>query len=852
MYRASTQPQTPMQQTPLTSAQPTATYEVACYHCGQPLPPGNVLSVTIQGEARPMCCHGCAAVAQAICAGGLEDFYHHRTALSPTAASVDRDDEREIALYDHPQLQREFVRVCADGSREVSLLLEGIVCAACVWLNERRIAALPGVLEVQVNYTTHRARVRWDDHRIHLSGILNAIADIGYRARPYDPRRQEQVLVRARRDQLRRLGVAGALGMQVMILSVALYGGAWWGIESEFRQLFRWLSLALTLPIVGYCAQPFFISAWRDLKNRRAGMDVPVALAISIAFVASAWATATDAGEVYYDSVVMFVFFLLSARYFELAARKRAVEVADSLAQGAPATAVRIDVETAEQTVIPVGLLRPGDRVLIRPGDTIAADGRVQQGHSSVDESLLTGESVPVDKSPGEGLLGGSINIESPLVMEIEQVGVHTRLAGIARLLERAQSEKPQIAQIADRIAAWFIGAVLALTALVALYWWHTNPRLALPIVIALLVVTCPCALSLATPAAVTATVGRLMRLGLLVTRGHALETLARATHFVFDKTGTLTKGRVHVLETEVFADLTRDQCLQIAASLERHSEHPFAKALVSAGHGSAALSVSAPHAVPGGGVSGDIDGRRYFIGSPRFVYTQTGAQLPEHKLAGLQHGAHSIVVLASGETLYAAFVLADELRTGARELIAQLQASGRTVSLLTGDHEPAARSIAARVGIEQLAFELTPEDKLKKVQALQRQGAIVAMIGDGVNDAPVLAQAQVAIAIGGDTAITAVAADIILLSGELLQLVYGIHAARKMLHIIRQNFAWALAYNLIALPAAALGFVAPWLAALGMSASSLIVVTNALRLTGKRRQPADPETAPPLARSSG
>jgi P-type Cu2+ transporter len=848
---ASSQPHTPMQQT-LTSTQPAATYPVACYHCGQPLPRGTTLSVVIQGEARVMCCHGCAAVAQAICAGGLEDFYRHRTALSPTAASLDGDGECETALYDHPQLQQEFVRVGADGSREVSLLLEGIVCAACVWLNERRIAALPGVLEVQVNYATHRARVRWDDNRIHLSQIISAIATIGYRAQPYDPRRQEQVLARARHDQLRRLGVAGALGMQVMILSVALYGGAWWGIETEFRQLFRWLSLALTLPIVGYCAQPFFTSAWRDLKNRRAGMDVPVALAISIAFAASAWATATGAGEVYYDSVVMFVFFLLSARYFELAARQRAIEVADALAQRAPATAVRIDAETNEQTVLPIGLLRPGDRVLIRPGDTVPADGRVQQGRSSVDESLLTGESVPVGKSPGQMLVGGTINIESPLVMQVDRVGNHTRLAAIARLLERAQSEKPQIAQLADRVAAWFIGAVLALTALVAMYWWRTDAPLALPIVIALLVVTCPCALSLATPAAVTATVGRLMRLGLLVTRGHTLETLARATHFVFDKTGTLTKGRVRVLQTKVLADLTRDQCLQIAASLERHSEHPFAKALVRAAGNSAALPTSAPHSVPGGGVSGDIDGYRYFLGSPRFVYTQTGAHLPEHTLASLQQSAHSIVMLASGETLYAAFVLADELRVGARELVAHLQASGRAVSLLTGDTEPAARSIAAQVGIEQLAFELTPEDKLEHVRELQKEGAIVAMIGDGVNDAPVLAQAQVAIAIGGDTAITAAAADIILLSGELPRLADGIEAARKMLRVIRQNFAWALAYNLIALPAAAIGLVAPWVAALGMSASSLAVVTNALRLAGKRSEVARHGTVPSRARSSG
>jgi Cu2+-exporting ATPase len=291
---------------------------------------------------------------------------------------------------------------------------------------------------------------------------------------------------------------------------------------------------------------------------------------------------------------------------------------------------------------------------------------------------------------------------------------------------------------------------------------------------------------------------------------------------------------------------------VQIAASLERHSEHPFAKALVNAAPNITALPTSSPHAVRGGGVSGDIDGLRYFIGSPRFVCTQTGARLPEHELAGLQHGAHSIVVLASGETFYAAFVLADELRTGAHELLAQIKANGGTVSLLTGDHEPAARAIAAQVGIDQVAFDLTPEDKLERVRALQREGAIVAMIGDGVNDAPVLAQAQVAIAIGGDTAITAAAADIILLSGELPQLVAGIDAARKMLRVIRQNFAWALAYNLVALPAAALGFVAPWLAALGMSASSLLVVANALRLADRRSNQGVREKTSGLAHPSG
>jgi Cu2+-exporting ATPase len=822
------------------SAEQTATQpherSLRCYHCGLPVPAGVDITVAIGGELRSMCCPGCAAVACAIVAGGLADFYRHRTHPAPTMYERARTPGWQAEAYDDPEVQKDVVRTHAGNLREAALIIEGIVCAACVWLNERHLKALPGVLDVQINYTTHRTRVTWDDARVHLSEIIRAIGDIGYRAHPYDPNRQEQLLQRARRQQLRRVGVAGALGMQVMILAVALYGGAWSGMEPEFRNLFRWLSLALAAPVVAYCALPFFHGAWRDLKNRRLGMDAPVALGIGSAFGASVAATVSDVGQVYYDSVVMFVFFLLTARYFELSARKRAAEASEVLAQRNPGMATRLRERSGGRSEerVPVARLVPGDRVLVRPGETVPADGCVLEGRSSVDESLLSGESVPRPKSTGGTLVGGTINIESPLVVQVEKVGQDTRLAAIARLLARAQSEKPRVARLADRAASWFVGAVLVLAAGVAVYWWQNDPAHWLTITIAVLVVTCPCALSLATPTAITAATGALTRLGLLPTRGDALERLAHATHFVFDKTGTLTTGRVRLIETHALSDLDARACLLIARALEQRSEHPIARALLKASDDDTP-AVSDVSTVPAAGVCGDIDGERYAIGSPRFIEAHTGLRLPAERLARLRRDDRSVVLLATNKALCAAFVLIDEIRPGAHALIERLQRLGKHVWLLTGDHAQTACALAQALGIGELAWELTPEEKLERVRALQQQGAIVAMVGDGVNDAPVLAQAHISIAMGSGTELAAASADMILLSEQLPHLALGVDTARKTLRIIRQNLGWAVLYNVIALPAAAAGWVTPWMAALGMSASSLLVVANALRLVDKR-----------------
>lgn len=808
-------------------------HEPNCYHCGLPVPAGLQLTVEIDQEPQPMCCHGCQAVAQAIIASGNAGFYRHRTAPSATGEALLPDFIQQTRVYDHPDIQKTFVRTSGDQQREASLILEGIVCAACIWLNERHIAQLPGVLEVQVNYATHRARVRWDDDLIKLSDILQAIHHIGYTAHPYDPQQQQQAFERDRRNQLRRIGIAGVLGMQVMVLSVALYVGDWSGMEGGFRTLFRWVGLLLTTPVLLYSGAPFLQGAWRDLRNRSAGMDVPVSLGILVAFGGSLYATLRGQGEVYYDSVVMFILFLLCSRYFELMARKRGAESLEQLSRALPPVATRIDNSTSSEqhTVIPVTELHEGDTILVRPGETVPADGRVSSGKSSVSEALLTGESTPIAKVPGTSVIGGSINIESPLTVCVQHTGLDTVLAEIVRLLERAQHEKPAITRIADRVAGWFVAAVLLIAMAVGLYWWRLAPDDWLPILVSVLVITCPCALSLATPTAISAATGTLLASGLLTLRGQGLETLAHCTHIVFDKTGTLTAGTPVLSGIVCLSGLDEPAVLAIAAALEQRSEHPAGKAIINAAAKIQYDRASDIRNTPGAGIKATINGRQWFIGHPGFITTHSHAEVT----GAAGSGDGSQVFLADEEQLHAVFTFQDSLRPEAAAVIRALRRAGKQLLILSGDQPSSVRQLAAEVGIQDARGGLSPADKLLAVLALQQQGAIVAMVGDGINDAPVLAAADVSIVMRDAAHISQASADMVLLSGGLGTLGEGVRLARKTLHIIRQNLGWAVGYNLVALPAAALGYVAPWMAAIGMSSSSLLVVLNALRLAQRK-----------------
>jgi P-type Cu2+ transporter len=799
-----------------------------CYHCGLPVPAGVHHAVLIDGESRDMCCPGCEAVATAIVDAGFSSYYAKRERFPDSPREAMPEEVSDLKVFDRAEVQSGFVAAPSAHEREASLIIEGITCPACIWLNERHLAHQPGVVAVHINYTTRRARVRWDARLTTLSAILAAIRAIGYRAWPYDARSLEAAQRRESRSLLARLAIAGLGMMQVMMYAFPVYIATDGSMSADAEALMHWASMMLTLPVVLYSSAPFFAGAWRDLASRRVGMDVPVALAIAVAFVASTWATFAGRGAVYFDSVSMFVFLLLGARYLELRARQKAASHLESLSRAIPATAEKLlnfplcmNVET-----VPAGALVAGDRVLVRPGAVFPADGRVEQGETDADESLLSGESGPVAKREGDRVIGGAVNRGNPVVVEVDRVGVQSTLSAIVRLMERAAHARPRLQEITDRVAAHFVAAVLAVALLAALWWWGQDAARVLPIVIAVLIVTCPCALALATPLALALATSRAARNGLLVTRAHALESLARATHCVLDKTGTLTEGRPTLVEVRPLRG-SREDALRLAAALERGSEHPLARAIVEAVPDGPAAS--AVRNFPGSGVEGRVDGRLLRIGVPAFV-----AALGADRGAA---GGDGELWLGDGEGTIATLRFADALRPDAAGFVRALKAQGMEVSLLSGDHRSAVREVAQALGIDDWHGGLSPEDKQQRVAALQAAGAVVAMVGDGVNDAPVLAQAQVSVAMMSGAALAHGAADMVLLSGRLADLAEGFAYARRTLLVVRENLGWALAYNLVAIPLAVAGLVTPWLAAIGMSASSALVVLNALRLSRSRRR---------------
>jgi Cu2+-exporting ATPase len=821
----------------LNNAERAIPAEEACFHCGEPVPPGVSLTVEIDGTARKMCCHGCLAVAEAIRGYGLEKYYRYRTGVSNRPEEAPDEGVSTLQLYDDPAIQEGFAETLADGQRSASLVLDNVVCPACSWLIETQLAKLAGVTAVSVNYSTHHARVQWDPSSVALSRILREIAVLGYKAWPYQPGQGGRRMEIERKEQLRRIALAGLLGMQVMMLAIVLYTGDWSGDAVRYRRFFQWTSLLLTLPVVAYSAAPFFRRAWRDLRLLQPGMDVPVALGIGIAFLGGCRATLTGTGDVYFDSVVMFVFLLSLGRYLEFMARKKSVEHIESLGRVIPAFTTRLSLADGgcREEAVAVVRLQAGDRVLVRPGETIPADGHILQGASTVDESVLTGESLPAKKEAGSPVFGGSRNIESPLQVQVEKLHRDSLIARIHALLEQGRLERPAFVALTNRIASRFVLFVLFSASFTAAYWFRIDTSAWIPVTVSVLIVTCPCALSLAMPTAFASAITALMKQGVAVVNPDVTERLAKATHFVFDKTGTLTEGRLQLTDVKTLAETGRDDCLNIAASLESGSEHPLAAAVLTAA-GNATRGASADiRNYPGEGITGMVEGRRYYLGSEGFVAKHTG-----HELASLlqqEAGSKAVVVLADDERPLALFYFSDAIRTGARDLIQSLHADGRETVVLSGDSRAMVDYITRKLGIHEGWSRQMPQDKLRRIAALQDNGASVVMIGDGVNDAPVLAAANASIAMGSGTELSRANADIILLANSMETLLALVRHSRRTMRVIHQNFAWALCYNLLALPAAVAGLVQPWMAALGMSLSSLLVVLNSARLAEIRRR---------------
>ncbi|MGW8389588.1 heavy metal translocating P-type ATPase [Pseudoduganella sp. HUAS MS19] len=819
----------------------------ACFHCGQPVAASANWHVNIEGVERAMCCPGCAAVAQTIVDIGQTSYYRERTGFAAPAGKPDGADEAgdaagtAVLLPAALALPEDDPNIVDDGdARETTLLVEGIRCAACVWLIEHRLRQVDGVQQANLNVATEKLFIRWHRGKTTAAALLEAVRSIGYNAWPYDTTRHDAQLQKASRTLGRQLFVAGLSMMQVMMYVAPEYmAGDDGTLDAGMASLMRWASLMLTLPAIAYSAQPFLKGAWASLKARVPGMDVPVALGIMAAFIGSAVSTFRGSGEVYYDSVTMFIFLLLASRYLEMVARRKAASALARLRHAVPEMAQRLAAwpDLREATTVPANALAAGDHIIVRGGEAVAADCVVVEGSTAVDLSLLTGESAPQRKAVGDAVPGGAVNAGSPVVLRVEKTARESTLAGLLKLIERAGGAKPRIAQWADRTASWFVAALLLFAAASFGFWtWHDAAR-AWPVAIAVLVVSCPCALSLATPSALAAATDRLLGKGALIVQPHVLETLHRATHIVFDKTGTLTEGRPTVQNVDAIDGARMIGILRVAAALEAGSAHPIARAISSAAdaHGAGAAGASGLQELAGQGMEGMVNGVRYRLGTAAYVAGIAGSPAASTGLAPFAGAGDAAPMTAvwlgmQGRWL-GRFLVADALRPDARRTVEYFQRLGKEVVLLSGDQQALAASVARQLGIKEAIGDCLPDEKLAYVQALQARGGVVAMVGDGINDAAVLRAADVSFAMGGGATLAQVHADCVLLDARLPLLAETAGSAGKTMRVIRQNLAWATLYNIVAIPAAAFGLLNPWLSGVGMAASSAFVVLNALRL---------------------
>jgi Cu2+-exporting ATPase len=815
-----------------------------CFHCGEMALEGNRWCLDIDGEEQTMCCPACKAVAETIIGSGLKDYYKHRTALpeiSPQQKRTASDDVREeLKLYDEIAIQYPFVIRKTNEQQKIEaeaiLVISGISCAACAWLIEHRLNQLEHVVSANLNLTTHRLMVRWLDADIKLSHIFEEIHQLGYQAHPFSATEAEHQRIQESKTAFRRLAVAGFATMQVMMLAVPLYVGALQGILVQYEIFLRAASMLFATFVVLYSARPFFSAAIRDLRTRHLTMDVPVSIAILLAYFASVWSTVNQGPEIYFDSVCMFTFFLLTGRFFEMRARHRMTQAGNNLLDLMPSAAIKSSPEG--DIVIPASDIQVGDLLIIKPGQQIPADGIVESGISAVDEAALTGEYLPIDKSPGDALIGGTHNVESQLLMRVTATGVDAELNTIMRLMDRAQHEKPAIAIFADKVASRFVAAVLIIASSIAIIWSFIDPSQAFWITLAVLVVTCPCALSLATPTALTAATASLREQGFLISKGHVLEGLNQIDRIVFDKTGTLTRGELsleQVIPASANISLNEQQALKIAATLEQYSNHPIARAFNSMSY----YVTNNIEQITGKGVKGQLinienqenqENTFYRIGRADFAYPQ------QHLTPPMNDDRQWLLLADNNQPLYW-FALSDSLRQGAVPMVKQLKAWGIKISILTGDPSAQVEAVATTLDIDDVHKGLSPAQKLEFASNWQQQGERLMMVGDGINDVPTLARADIAVAIGQASDLTKTNADAVITNNNLTTILHALSKGKKSSNIIRQNIYWALLYNVLALPLAATGFIPPWAAAIGMSVSSLIVVGNALRLLSPNKQ---------------
>lgn len=805
-----------------------------CFHCGLPLPPDDPFVEKIEGKDRHFCCFGCQSVCKAIYDAGLDGFYQRTpdgTLLAPPPAPP-----KDIALFDLDEVQEEFVHELGE-EREIHLLVEGIHCAACVWLIERGLNTMPGIIKVQVNLTNKRLLLRWDNRQTHLSEIIKRLGNIGYAAIPFDPEVAEGGIKKQNRELLFRMAVAGFAMMNLMWISIALYTGADTADGGQFRPMFHWIGFALASLTLFYSGSIFLKGAWAGLRHRYLTMDLPIAIGATSTYLYSTYVTisGSEVGDVYFDTVVNFIFVILVGRFLEAISKRHAVAATQRLMDLQPRVATLL-TDGAEK-IVPIRTVKSEDTVLVKAGDKIPVDGIVIEGRSSVDESMLSGESEPVRKDAGHSVSAGTVNLHSALTLRVTGTLRDTSLGRIIALVEEAQASKAPIQCMADRIVPWFVLATLTLATLTFLLWLGSGFEHALMAATSVLIITCPCAFGLATPMAIAVASGQGARNGILVKNGEVLETLSRVNHFVFDKTGTLTTGRMQFQQILTVAGEDEGELLRLAATVERYSEHSIAQAIVGAAEGQhLAINQSKPEAfesLPGHGVQAEVEGRAIILGTLAWLEKNSidADQHIREQARELEAKATSCIHMAIDGRHVALIAIADQLRPDAQQLVNGLRAAGIRMTLLSGDRQRVADAVAEQLGGMEVIAEVLPQDKDQVISDLQARGEWVAMVGDGVNDAPALIRANIGIAVGSGTDVSMESADIVLMQDELDKVRLATLLSRRTLRTIRQNIALSLTYNVIMVPLAMAAFITPLFAAVAMPISSLLVIGNAARI---------------------
>ncbi len=779
-----------------------------CFHCSEPLPRHNPreFSATIASKEHFFCCPACRVVAETIHHLGLQQYYQQRD-QKPQNPIGKINATQEYADMDFPAYQKNFIH---DGEDcEAQFFIPDIHCASCCWLIEKRLSSMDGIKTVYAQLSSHKLSLRWQKNVLQTSQIFAALASIGYRALPWQPTEQQEHTRRQQKQLLQRIGVTGLLAMQIHMIAMGHYFGA----SEQLQQWMNGVALLLSLPIWFYAATPFFSSAWRNLKVWHAGMDLPVAIAISAAAIASVIGVLQKTDNLYFDSIGMFVFLLLGARYLETQARGRLAAFTQQPVF--PHSCTRL--EDGIQTRIALYHLQMGDLVWVDTG-VMPVDGVVINGTARVEQAMLTGEFFPVQKKVGDKVLAGSRLLRGSITVRAQAWGENSHLAQLHQRMENALAKKHS-ATLYDKLALWFTPLVLFTAAGSGLFWYWIDPAKALPAFLAVLVASCPCALSLAMPTALTAATLQLRRRGILVTSAQALATLPKIACFIFDKTGTLTQGRMRILHTQTHGKMLAEDCLLIAATLERDCTHPIASAFANSpmlAASTASKKIEHLHS----GITATINGISYHIGKP-----------PKNSNTSASDNTDIQVALSTQEALLATFTLGDSLRLDAADCIAQLQKVGLRCVLLSGDHSNAVETVAKELGITDLYKACSPAQKVAVLEKLKKQYGVVAMVGDGINDGPVLACANVSITLAEASQTAQLAADVLLLNNRLSDLLILRSFALRTRSVIRQNVGWALLYNLSILPIAAAGLLPPVAAAMGMALSSLLVTVNALRL---------------------